>query len=325
RNVIHKWAETTVKVILRSEVYVGNMVQGKTGTLSYKSRKLIAKPEEEWIRVEGTHEPLISRELWAITRELDEKKMRKRPTSQGVTSIFTGLVFCADCGFKMRYHTENGKHTDGSTYCYRSFICGSYARSGKGACSIHTIYENVLTELVLADIREKAFCVTCDEGQLLERILSLKEKASKSRQNSYEQEFKVQSARLGDLEMLMQNLYEDKVRGIIPDGVFQTLMQKYEKERADKADMLPLLREKMQHGRQHTEDAAAWARIVRQYTTLETLDSAILCELVDRIEVGEAEKVDGKRICSIKVRYRFVGNVDEALASAEEAAHDKAV
>ena len=106
RNVNHRWAETTVKALIRSEVYIGNMVQGKTGTLSYKSRKLINKPEEEWIRVEGTHEPIISREVWDTVVSNDKKKVRKTPPTDGIRSIFTGLVYCADCGFKMRNHIE---------------------------------------------------------------------------------------------------------------------------------------------------------------------------------------------------------------------------
>lgn len=84
RNVNHKWAETTVKALIRSEVYIGNMVQGKTGTLSYKSRKLINKPEEEWIRVEGTHEPIISREVWDTVVSIDKKKVRKTPPTDGI-------------------------------------------------------------------------------------------------------------------------------------------------------------------------------------------------------------------------------------------------
>ena len=106
RNVSHKWTETTVRSLIRSEVYIGNMVQGKSGTLSYKSRKLVSKPEEEWIRVEGTHEPIISREIWETVVRIDQKKVRKTPLTDGIRSIFTGLVYCADCGFKMRNHRE---------------------------------------------------------------------------------------------------------------------------------------------------------------------------------------------------------------------------
>ena len=235
RNVNHKWAETTVKALIRSEVYIGNMVQGKTGTLSYKSRKLINKPEEEWIRVEGTHEPIISREVWDTVVSIDKKKVRKTPPTDGIRSIFTGLVYCADCGFKMRNHIERFTYKDGTPGRYSSFICGNYARSGKSACTIHSIYENVLEELVLTDIREKARFVECDGERLAEQISRMKEKESRSRVISYEQELKAAAARMTELERLMQNLYEDKCTGTIPQTVFQTLMRKYETERAEKA------------------------------------------------------------------------------------------
>ena len=195
RNVNHKWAETTVKALIRSEVYIGNMVQGKTGTLSYKSRKLINKPEEEWIRVEGTHEPIISREVWDTVVSIDKKKVRKTPPTDGIRSIFTGLVYCADCGFKMRNHIERFTYKDGTPGRYSSFICGNYARSGKSACTIHSIYENVLEELVLTDIREKARFVECDGERLAEQISRMKEKESRSRVISYEQELKAAAAR----------------------------------------------------------------------------------------------------------------------------------
>ena len=186
RRVNHKWADQTVKNIVRSEVYIGNMVQGKTGTLSYKSRKLVGKPEEEWIRVEGTHEPIISRELWDTVASIDKKKVRKSSAADGYKSIFTGLVYCADCGFKMRNHVERFTYKDGTPGRYSSFICGNYSRSGKGACTIHTIYENVLTQLVLEDIREKARFAEYDPEQLVQQIIRLKDKEAKSRLSSCE-------------------------------------------------------------------------------------------------------------------------------------------
>lgn len=131
RRVNHQWADATVKNLIRNEVYIGNMVQGKTGTMSYKSRKLVSKPEDEWIRVEGTHEAIISQEVWDTVVSIDQKRVRKKKTSDGYKSIFTGLIYCADCGFKMRNHTEKFTYKDGSPGRYSSFICGNYARSGK--------------------------------------------------------------------------------------------------------------------------------------------------------------------------------------------------
>lgn len=323
RNVNHKWAETTVKALIRSEVYIGNMVQGKTGTLSYKSRKLINKPEEEWIRVEGTHEPIISREIWDTVVSIDKKKVRKTPPTDGIRSIFTGLVYCADCGFKMRNHIERFTYKDGTPGRYSSFICGNYARSGKSACTIHSIYENVLEELVLTDIREKALFVEVDGVRLAEQISRMKEKESRSRVISYEQELKAAAARVGELERLMQNLYEDKCTGAIPQTVFQTLMRKYETERAEKASAIPELEQKVRAQLENRQDANRWMEAIRRYTEITVLDESILFELVDRIEVGEARKVNGQRICDIKVVYRYVGSVDDALAQERQEAYEK--
>ena len=325
RQVNHKWADATVKQIIRSEVYIGNMVQGKTGTLSYKSRKLINKPEEEWIRVEGTHEAIISQELWDTVASIDQRQIRKNGATDGYKSMFTGLVYCADCGFKMRNHTEKFTYKDGRPGRYSSFICGNYARSGKSACTIHTIYENVLAQLVLADIREKAAFAEHDPERLTQQITRLKEKETRSRLASYEQELKAVVSRLSELERLMQNLYEDKCTGAIPQTVFQTLMRKYEQERAEKAEALPELERKVKAHRENQQDASRWTEIIRRYTEITELDDAILLALVDRIEVGETKRVHGVKVCDVKVYYRYVGNVDDALALERREQYEQAV
>lgn len=323
RNVNHQWADATIKAILRNEVYIGNMVQGKCGTLSYKNRKLVAKPADEWIRSEGTHEPIISREVWDTVASIGQKRVRKSPASTGRSSIFTGLVYCADCGFKMHSHVEKRPYSDGHVQVFHSFVCGNYAHSGKTACTIHSIYEDVLTRLVLEDIREKARYATYDRDRLAAQIVRLKEKEIRSRLFSYEQELKTATARVGELEKLMQHLYEDKCSGTVPPTVFQTLMQKYEAEHAEKAAALPELEKKVRKQRGNRQDADRWMGIIRRYTEITELDETILFELVDRIEIGETQKQGKRRICDIKVYYRYVGNVDDALAREEH--YEKAV
>lgn len=325
RNVNHKWAEETIKTIIRKEVYIGHMVQGKTGTQSYKSRKLIKKPEDEWIRVKNTHEPLISQEVWDTCVSLDQKKVRKSPTSDGIKSIFTGLVYCADCGFKMRNHIERFTYKDGRPGRYSSFICGNYARSGKSACSIHTVREAVLEQLVLADIREKARYANCDRDCLMERIAHLKAKETHSKLASLEREWKSATLRLSELERLMQSLYEDKCNGSVPQSVFLTLMKKYETERAEKAVILPELESKVRVQRENTQDAGRWTDIISRYVEITALDEAILFELVDRIEVGNTQVIDGQRVCDIRVLYRYVGNVDAALTPEMQVRYDQAI
>ncbi len=320
RHVNHLWNETTVKVMLRNEAYIGNMVQGKCGTLSYKSKKLVSKPKEDWIRVEGTHDPIISREIWDTVVAIDQKRVRKSDTADGVKSIFTGLVYCADCGFKMRNQVERFTYKDGRAGRYSSFLCGSYSRSGKSACTIHTIYEDALKQLVLADIREKAQYAEYDRERLLAQIIRMKDKELHSRTASYEQELKSASSRVSELERLMQNLYEDKCTGVVPQSVFQTLMKKYETERAQKAAAIPELERKVKAQMENRHDADCWAEIIRRYTEITELDETILFELVDRIEVGEAQKCGKTRIQDVKVFYRYVGCVDDAMAGERQEA-----
>ena len=325
RRVNHKWVGETVKHLIRNEVYIGNMVQGKTGTVSYKNKKLISKPEDEWIRVEGTHEPIISLDVWDTVQGIDQKRVRKNAASDGIRSVFTGLVYCAECGFKMRNHTEKFTYKDGSPGRYSSFICGNYARSGKSACTIHTIYENVLEQIVLEDIREKARFAAHDPEMLAQHILRLKDKEAQSHRTSCEQELKAVKTRLDELERLMQSLYEDKYSGTVPQSVFQTLMRKYETERVEKAAALPELELKLKAHMENRQDAGRWTEIIRQYTEITKLDESMLFALVDRIEVGEAQKVKGVRVRDVKVYYRYVGNVDDAVAEERREQYEQAV
>ena len=152
------------------------------------------------------------------------------------------------------------------------------------------------------------------------QIIRMKDKEQHSRAASYEQELRVTAARVAELEKLMQNLYEDKCAGVVPPTVFQTLMKKYETERAQKAAALPELEQKVRTQLENRHDADQWAEIIRRYTEITELDETILFELVDRIEVGEAQKCGNTRVQDVKVFYRYVGCVDDALSQERRAA-----
>ena len=312
----HHWSDGTVKQILRNEVYIGNMIGGKSGTISYKNKKIRQKPKDEWIRVEGTHEPLIAREVWDFCAALDKERYQKHDTPESKSSILTGLVRCADCGAKMGVKRGKNKRKDGSFYHYRYFDCGNYRKSGRIACSPHTVGENALIDLVLSDIREKALAVSTDEKSVAEQIIRLKNRESDSRMAGYEKELRAALSRLPEIEKLMMNLYEDRIKGTLPETVFATLMQKYETQQTELNAQIPALREKIRRNRQCAEDTAMWIRHIRKYTGLETADEAVMVELVERVEVGEAKKIDGVTVRDIRVVYRYVGNVDEAVQCA---------
>lgn len=314
----HMWSDGTVKQILRNEVYIGNMIGGKSSTLSYKNRKLKQKPKDEWIRVEGTHEPIIDRKVWDICAALDKERFRKYEKPEQKSSILTGLVRCGDCHSRMHVKRGGNRKKDGSINYYRYFDCGNYRKSGRGACSPHTIGEGILIDLVLADIREKALAVTLNETEIAQRIIKMKTHENDSRLAGYERELRAALSRLPEIEKLMMALYEDRIKGAVLETVFATLMKKYEAQQAELNEQIPLLSEKLNVSRQCGEDTAAWIQHIRQYTTLETADEAILVELLDHVEVGEAYQENGKKVRDVKVIYRYVGDVDAAIAPAQD-------
>ncbi|MDL2293383.1 recombinase family protein [Ruminococcaceae bacterium OttesenSCG-928-D13] len=319
------WNMSSVKVILRNEVYAGHMVQGKTGTVSYKNHKLVGKPEEQWVRVENTHEPLIDPETWETVRLLDEKGYMPRKCADGPQSKFVGLLRCADCGFTMKCSTEKGVYKNGDPWKRVYFICGNYARSGKSACTVHSISEAVLTELVLHDIRANAQRVEWDEHRVMRRIVDTKNREGLAYLTTYRQELKAAETRLVELERIMQTLYEDRVRGVVTESMFQSLMPKYERERTDKTDSLKILRDKVEQGEQQWCDVDAWAKAIRKYAALETLSQAILLELIDHIDISAPVVVNGQRECHVNIVYRFVGDVSNSLAGLEVETYEQAV
>ena len=141
------WNDVTVKTILRNEVYIGHTVQNKTGNVSYKIHKQVEKPKDEWICVENTHEPLISQETWDFVCKLDEKNVKNRTNNSGTTALFSGLLYCADCGSQMRFYKDGRKRKDGTPSEYKSYACGRYATAGKTVCTAHILNQRVISDM----------------------------------------------------------------------------------------------------------------------------------------------------------------------------------
>ncbi|MDL2233096.1 recombinase family protein [Ruminococcaceae bacterium OttesenSCG-928-L11] len=323
-NINHCWCDGTVKAILENEVYIGNLVQGKVGTVSYKNHKTVAKPREEWIRAEGTHEAIIDREIWDQVQKIAEKRYQPRKQRDGAASIFSGLLVCADCGFKMRILSKKQVRKSGKVYRHTSFICGNYGRSGKAACTTHTIEEGALHELVAEQIRAHARMVEYDESRMIEDILQVQNDESQTSRTAYLSELKAHQNRLSMLEQLIAKLYEDRLTGTVPETVFRGLIQKYEAERIDRQESAKNLESRIQSMRQSANGASKWAKMIRQYTMLEVLDAQILLLLVDRIEIGEPVMVHGQRVRDIKIVYNYVGDIG-SLHAADEADSGEAV
>jgi len=316
------WNPMTIRDITNNEAYIGNLVQLKNGTVSYKNQKLISKPKEDWIRAENTHEPLISLEQWNLIQKLAEKNYKPRRCENGTKSIFSSLLYCEDCGFKMRIQIEHRKPLKSEEYFYYSFLCGNYSRSGKSACSTHTIGENDLKELVTKQIRDNAQMVSCDENHIISRILQLQNDESETVRNSYLREIKAHRDRLSMLDKLIEKLYEDRLNGVLPEPTFKTLIEKFERERIDRSQSAENLKKRVKSIRRNTDDAKTWVNLIKKFGDMETLDRETLLLLVDKIQIGETKKIDGFKVRDIKIIYNYVGDINFLTESTEtEAAY----
>lgn len=302
----HCWNDVTVKKMLRSEVYIGHMVQNKRGTLSYKNKKQIDKPKEDWIRVENTHEPIIDMDTWNACAEIDARNCKPRPTKDNEISLFGGLLRCMDCGFKMRYSQETHTYPKRGKVKYISYFCGSYARSGKSACSAHIIYLNPLSELVLGDIRHRAKRVLEDEDRVRRELMDSKAKQGAQQLKADKTTLKATEKRLGELERLTQALYEDKVLGGVPEAVFKNLIAKYEAERVEKQSLVQGLKQRLADTAQDEQDIEQYIQSIKKYVTIEQLDREMLLELINYIEIGERKEVDGQKCRDVVIHYNLV-------------------
>lgn len=260
------WAPPTVKAILHNEVYLGHMVQNKTGNVSYKVHKQITKPESEWIRVENTHEPLISRETWDLVRELDARKAKFRSNKTGEIALFTGVLFCMDCKSPMRHYKDGRKRKDGSPSTCQSYACNRYVTGGKSVCSGHIINQRVLIELLLIDIRFEAALAQNQPDALKEKIMAQKNAAGLEQRNTIQATMTALDKRLAELEKLVVAAYEDKVKGAIPEAMCIQLLKRYEGERADKLEQRTKLSTQLEVCQEDEKAADNWLTMIQDYS-----------------------------------------------------------
>lgn len=326
------WNDRTIKAILFNEAYIGNLVQAKAGTVSYKNHKCVAKPQEEWIRAEGTHEAIVSYDVWEQVQKIGKKHYCPKAQSTGEHSLFSGLLVCGGCGYRLRIHSKNKTRKDGSLYRHITYLCGNYARSGKKACTAHIIREEVLCDLVLEEVRAYAQMVTFDEAAVIETLLVHMNSESATSRTAFLNELKANEARLSHLEMLIQKLYEARICGTVPEEMFKKLILKYEQERVEREQSKASLEIRIQSIKQNEDGAAKWAKLIKSFTRLDTLDAQTLLRLIDRIEVGDDMTVDGKTVRRVRIVYNYVGDIANARLAAcvypafgTEAVYERAV
>ena len=302
-----KWATNTVVHLLENREYTGCLVNFKTEKPSYKLKHSIENPPEKQAVFENHHEPIIDRETWERVQEL--RKQRKRPNRYDEVGLFSGILFCADCGsvmYQQRYQTDKRKQD-----CY---ICGSYKKR-TADCTAHFIRTDLLTAGVLSNLRKVTSYAAKHEARFMKLLIEQNEDGDRRRNAAKKKELETAEKRISELSAIFKRLYEDSVTGRISDERFTELSADYEAEQKELKERAARLREELSKAQEATENAEKFMNVVRRHTTIEELSPTLLREFVEKIVVHESVALDGKRRGKlrrqeIEIYYSFVGKVE---------------
>ena len=279
------WSRETVRAILRNEAYIGNLVQLKQGSLSYKDHRQRSRPPEAWVRVEHTHTPVIDQETWQAVRELEQREHRPRRKKDGEQPLLSGLLYCRVCGRPMRWIVNRKKRSGGEiTYMY-------YSCKGHVFCPEDAIKE-VLRRKLEADLAVLSLDVVVECAEKL-----LEEKRGHTRNA----ELCAAEKRLAELDGLMRRLYEDFAGERVAPAVYERLMEQYQREAAGQEERRKWLVEK-----RDIINASARERLERLWK--EPVCRLLLPAVIERIEVAPKEK-DGESRQKLWIHYKYNGVV----------------
>ena len=298
-----KWAANTVVHILENREYTGCLVNFKTTTQSYKCSKIIYNSEDKQAVFENHHEIIIDRDTWERVQEL--RKQRKRPNRYDEVGLFSGILFCADCGsvlYQQRYENKTRKQD-----CY---ICGNYKRRVKN-CTAHFIRTDLLTAGVTANLRKVTDYAARHEKQFMKLLIEQNEDGGKHRNAARKKELDAAEKRIAELSAIFKRLYEDSVTGRISDERFAELSADYEAEQRQLKERAAELQGELSKAQEATVNAGKFMNIVRKYTSFEELTPTLLREFIEKIVVHECSYDENKsRRQEIEIYYSFVGKVD---------------
>lgn len=297
----YKWSLPTLRKILCNEVYIGNQVHNKHGRISFKNKKQVDRPPEEWIRVDNAHEPIISRELWDTAQA--HINSRKRSTKSGENLIFAGLLRCPDCGWTLSCgHNQQGR---------RYYHCTRYSVFGVAECTSHHISYDLLYGVILGRLQYWLREVRENESAILDRLLQSGDKQRKAEIRHSEKELQKAEKRKSELDNLFAKMYEDRAAGRLDEENYTMLSGRYRAEQQQVSERVETLRDKLQQSEQDRQGAEQWLTLIEKYEAINELTAPLLNELIDKIEVHQAIKDEnGNKVRDIEIYYRFVGKID---------------
>ena len=299
------WSQPYLRNILKDETYIGNTIHNRWGTVSYKNKRMVRTPDEKCLRIEGTHEAIITPDVFETVQK--QIASRRRECKGKRTQIFAGLLKCADCGLGMRYGIQSSAK---SQYAY--FMCGKYRDyQTKSGCTTHYIRYDTLYAYVLARIQHWSARAIQDEDALLNQLLSAGDRERNAAKKKQTTELKKATKRKAEVDGLFAKLYEDWAAGRITEYNFNMLTAKYQAEQSELAEKIDTLTAELDTVKQTESDARKWVDLIQQYANPTELTAPLLNALIEKIVVHQSVKgEDGEQEQEIEIFYRFIGKID---------------
>lgn len=299
----HLWTQVQIRQILDNPIYLGKLAMMRVTSVSYKNHKKVRKDPSEWVVTEDTHEAIISQELWDKVREAEKAVSHGKRDGKGVTQPLSGMLFCPDCGYKMKAAGRKRTLKSGELIreCY--YNCSSYVLHGKELCSTHYISQKQIEAVIIADIRSMAELVVKDEQTARAAFLSKKEQQTSRQSKADIKKLNDSKHRLAELENLMQSVYEDKVMGKIPEHICVSFLGKYEAEQQELRAVIADLEERLSAEKQDREDVEEFIRRLKKYVDVQTLTRELGLELIEYVTVGAYTPNEPREI---NIYYKFL-------------------
>ena len=296
------WSRISVEYILSNYEYTGSTVNFKTKRKSFKNKKQVIQGREDWAVFEGTQEAIIDKETFETVQKM--RGTKRAYTKFNEVNIFSGLLYCADCGGKMTIRRrKEDRRKD-------AFICSTYRKKKKNLCTEHAIKVNALEQIVLADIRKVCAYVRQYEEEFVEDFRQCSAKESARLQSSARNELKKTENRLSEIEKIIVKLYEEKVCGTMPEERFELLAKNYETEQTELKEKVIRVKSSLTVAEENDSSIAKFISLVRSYTEVNELTPEILNSFIDKIYIGKPERINGQRVQEVKIVYKLVGAVN---------------
>ena len=298
-----KWNSSTITKILSLQEYCGDILNFKTYSKSYKNKKRIDNDRENWVVFQDVHEAIIER---AVYEQVQQKrgKIRKRRTNNGEHNMFSGLLVCADCGSNLHFHFNQGNPE------IKYFNCSNY-KGNRGTCtSTHYVRVDFLEEVVLGEIRRLTKFASLYEDEFVKAVIGHSQQAEQTDRKLKEKELKTLLARDEELDGLFERIYEDNVSGKLSDDRFSKMSRRYEDEQKELSEKIKKLRSEIEKQSSRSMTTDMFIGLVRKYTRARKLTPRMLNELIEKIEVFNAEKIDGVWEQRLRIHYNCVGTIE---------------